>query len=374
MPSVNEIAAFLEHLAPRNLAEDWDNVGLLVGDRQSQVERLLTCLTLTPDVAEEALTLRAQLIVSHHPILFRPVQKLTSDDPQGKMLLQLITGGIAVYSPHTSYDSAAGGINQQLAELLGLTEIAPLRPEASPAEYALVCYVPENHRAVLQEALWLAGAGKIGDYSRCSFFHTGTGTFLGSESSNPTIGQAGEFEEVAEVRLEVKVGHAKLHEVLTALAATHPYEEPAYFIHPLEASPLAKERTTAGTGRFGRYELTPAPTLTDVLKIVKQKLGIKNLGYVGNLQQAITKVGIACGAGGELLRDAAKHKCDVFLTGETRFHSLLEAREQGMALIVAGHYATERPAVERLAEILANHFPDLKAEASRRESDPLEWF
>lgn len=379
MLTVGTIATFLNKFAPLELAEEWDNVGLLVGDRHLPVQRVLTCLTLTPDVADEATNNQVQLIVTHHPVLFRPTQKLTADDPQGAMLLKLIASRIAVYSPHTGYDSAADGINQQLAERLGLSEIAPLRPASRASEYAVVCYVPEGHRNAVQQALWSAGAGEIGDYSKCSFFHSGTGTFLGSDTSNPTIGQAGEFEEVAEVRLEVKVRQGQLAAALQAMCAAHPYEEPAYFVHPLAESPVRKPRGDAeGTGRCGRFDEhngagTPA-TLADFLLAVKEKLGIRLIAHSGDLTQAVTKVAIACGSGAELLRDALQQGCNVFLTGEARFHSFLEASSAAAALVSIGHYASERPALEQLAHFLGEQFPEIHAWASRNERDPVQWF
>lgn len=379
MATVGEIAAFLKQFAPTDLAEEWDNVGLLIGNRTAPVQRAITCLTLAPEVAAEAIQQKAQLIVTHHPVMFRPVQKLTADDSQGKMLLELIAAGVAVYSPHTGYDSAAGGINQQIAELLNLSEIQPLRPAAKNDSYAIVCYVPEKDLSAVQDGLWKAGAGEIGEYSKCSFFHPGTGTFQGSDESNPTIGHAGAFEQVSEVRLEVKVSKDRLAAALQAMCAAHPYEEPAYFIHPLAASPVRKfaGAAEAGTGRSGRLgsdSNSKSPkTLGEFLETVRTSLKVPKLEYCGERQQPVTKVAIACGSGAELLRDAIKQGCDVFLTGEARFHSFLEAQASSIALVAIGHYASERPALERLSEILSERFGDLQCQASRSERDPIQW-
>ncbi len=254
---------FLATFAPLSLAEDWDNVGLLLGDRDQSAERILTCLTLTPDVAEEAIAQQAQLIVSHHPILFKAVQKLTSENSEGHMLLRLIQNGIAVFSPHTAFDSAKSGINQQLAESLGLVDIQPLRPHSESD---------------------LAGLG---------------------------------------------------------------------------------------SGRRGYFE-TPI-ALGEFLSNVKSLLGISALPYVGDLQRPVSSVAVACGSAGEFLSDAKRAGCDLFLTGETRFHTCLEARDRDIALVMVGHYASERPGVERLAEILQQQFPSLLVWASRVERDPVEW-
>jgi len=267
MVSVSDIMTFLNQFAPLPLAEDWDNVGLLLGDRLSQASRIMTCLTLTPDVAAEAIEEQANLIVSHHPILFRPVSKLTSDSVEGSMVLQLISAGISVYSPHTSYDSAQAGINQQLAELLELTNINVLRPQEAQSSEA----TPE---------------------------------------------------------------------------------------------PL-------GAGRFG--DLAEPVSLKNLNDIVKQALGISHLQYVGQPNSLIKRIGIACGSAVEFLPGAVLAGCDVLLTGEARFHALLEARAEEIALILPGHYATERPAMETLAKTLEKQFDQLTIWASEQETDPLKW-
>ncbi len=374
MPRVADIVAFLERFAPLDLAEEWDNVGLLAGDRGRETQAVLTCLTLTPDVAREAIERRAGLVVTHHPVLFRAVQRLTADDSQGAMLLDLIAAGVAVYSPHTAYDSAADGINQQLARRLGLTDIEPLRPLPAAGRCKIVCFVPRSHLAPVQEALWSAGAGVIGEYSKCSFVLDGTGTFEGSAAARPAVGQAQQFEEVAEARLEVVCPERLVPEALRRLRAAHPYEEPACDIYPLRADAPGR-----GSGRTGLLPATDAGgaqlrhTLADFVGLVKAKLAVTEVPFVGDSRQPVSRVAIACGAGGEFLSAAAARKCDVLLTGEVRFHTCLEARDAGIALVLAGHYATERPAMEHLATVLAGEFAGITAWASQCERDPVQW-
>jgi len=258
MTTVSHLCDFLDAFAPPRLAADWDNVGLLVGDRLQRVSRVMTCLTVTPAVAAEAIRERADVIVAHHPLPFRPLQRLTTDEPTGRLLLDLIRAGVAIYSPHTAFDSAAQGINQQLAEGLGLADIQPLVPAED-----------------------------------------------------------------------------------------------------------------LGTGRCGR--LAQAQTLGQVAARLKQFLKIGHVAVVGDLQRPIERIGIACGSAGELLDAAVAADCDVFLTGEARLHTCYEAEARGIALLLAGHYASERFAVEKLAEILATQFPSLANWASRDERDPLTW-
>jgi len=259
MSSVAEIAAFLEQLAPRELAESWDNVGLLVGDRRWEVRRVMTCLTITPTTAKEARQQGAQMIVAHHPLPFRPVQRLTSETTPGRLLLELASASIAVYSAHTAFDSAREGINQSLAAGLKLRGITPLVPRQIP----------------------------------------------------PGTGRFGWLEE------------------------------------PLQLSRLADR--------------------------VMEFLNIQSTQIVGHPEKPIRMVAVGCGAADELLRPAIDLGCDAMILGEARFHTCLEAEAADVALILPGHFASERFAVERLAETLAQRFEGLEVWASRCERDPLCW-
>lgn len=373
MPRIDDLVAFLEQFAPLDLAEEWDNVGLLAGDRGRDVRSVLTCLTLTADVAREAVARQAGLVVTHHPVLFRAVKRLTADSPEGRMLLDLIAAGVAVYSPHTAYDSAADGINQQLARRLGLTQIEPLRPLAGARQCRIVCFVPREHLVAVQEALWSAGAGVIGEYSKCSFVLDGIGSFEGSAAANPAVGLKERLEQVAEARLEVICPERLVPEALRRLRSAHPYEEPACDVYSLSGS-----LSSCGAGRIGTVALdepaaAPEMTLADFLELVKARLGISQVSFVGDLRRPVSRVAIACGAGGEFLPAALGNHCDVLLTGEARFHTCLEARTAGMGLVLAGHYASERPALEYLAAVLAEAFPGISAWASEVERDPLQW-
>ncbi len=270
------VESFLEKFAPPQLAESWDNVGLLVGDHHAVVRKIMTCLTVTPPVLDEAITSRADLIVAHHPLPFSAIKRLTNDTIVGCMLLRLIGAGVAVYSPHTAFDSAAEGINQRLAEGLGLTEIEPLVPCAG---------VP-------------ASAGS-------------------------------------------------------------------------DTSPAKAGTPALGAGRHGRLE--QLITLDELARRLMKFLDITDLQTVGDLEQKRSRVAVACGAAGEML-DAARHAgCDVMLLGEARFHTCLDAEGWGIGLLLPGHYASERFAVEALAEVLGRRFPDVQVWASLSERDPLRW-
>jgi dinuclear metal center YbgI/SA1388 family protein len=252
----------LESIAPSALAAEWDNVGLLVGDRAQKVERVMTCLTVTPDVAREVVREQVDLVVTHHPLPFKPLKRLTADDPTGRILLDLIRAGVAIYSPHTAFDSAAAGINQQLAEGLGLVEIQPLEPAA---------------------------------------------------------------------------------------------EMPAL----------------VGSGRWGT--LAGGQTLGQLASRLKQFLKTSSVGTVGDPTMPVSRVAVGCGSAGEFLDVAICKGCQVLVTGETRLHTCYDAAARGVGLLLAGHYASERFGVERLAEVVAAEFPALRVWPSQQERDPLVW-
>ena len=264
MPGIQDILEFLSEFAPLTLAESWDNVGLLLGDSGGSADRIMTCLTLTPNVAAEAIREGAQLVVTHHPILFQATKRITRETPAGAMLLDLIRADVAVYSPHTAFDSAESGINQQLAERCGLLNIQPLRPADSDQ------------------------------------FPTGIGA--------------------------------------------------------------------------GRLGYLPEPVSCELF--VSRLLGALQLPGcdVVPTDRPVKRVGIACGSAAEFLPDAARAGCDLFVTGEARFHATLDALEQGIGMILLGHYASERFALETLAELLTQQFPEITAWASRDERDPVTRF
>jgi dinuclear metal center YbgI/SA1388 family protein len=366
MLTVAGVVEFLERVAPLALAAEWDNVGLLLGENMAEARRVMTCLTVTPDSAAEAVAEGVQLIVTHHPILFRSIKRLTDATPEGRMLLALARAGVAVYSPHTAFDDAEGGINDLLTRRLGLVQVAPLRRCEDARSYKVVVFTPEKDLERVSEAMFAAGAGRIGQYSECSFRLLGAGTFFGSETTNPTVGQTGRREQVPEWRLEAVCPESQVNAVLAAVRRAHSYEEPAFDVYPLRPSASAQ-----GVGRLGT--LADALALRSFAEAVKKSLHAGSVQIVGEPEREVKRVAIACGAGGELLPDAVRARADVLLTGEARFHDYLAAQAQGLALILPGHYATERCGIEDLADRLKAQWPDAVVWASRRERDPAAW-
>jgi dinuclear metal center YbgI/SA1388 family protein len=366
MLTVATVLDYLERFAPPRLAAGWDNVGLLLGARDAPVQRLMTCLTLTPESADEAVRQQANLVVTHHPILFKAVRRLTTDTPEGRLLLDLARAGVAVYSPHTALDNTTGGINDLLAARLGLAGVGPLRRGEGERQVKVVVFVPDKDLQPVATALFAAGAGRIGAYSECSFRLAGTGTFFGSDSANPTVGQKGRREEVSEWRLEVVCPERGAAAAVAAVRKAHSYEEPAFDVYPL-VPPPGRE----GEGRLGTLP-QPLP-LGELAAKVRSALGCGPVQRVGDAGRAVQRVAVVCGAGGEFLADAVRARADVLLTGEMRFHDYLAARAQGVALLLPGHYATERCGVEELAERLQGQWPELRVWASASEADPVGW-
>jgi dinuclear metal center YbgI/SA1388 family protein len=364
MPVVADLVQALQEIAPPERAAGWDNVGLLLGDSANAVQRVVTCLTVTPASAAEAVDAGAQMIVTHHPVLFRPTQRLTAATVEGRTLLPLLRAGVAVYSPHSAFDDAPGGINDVLAAKLGMTQVVPLRAGLSTPQCKIVVFVPDADLGRVGDALFAAGAGRIGQYRECSFRLAGTGTFFGADATNPTVGQKGRREEVEEWRLEAICTEAMVDVAVAAMRQAHSYEEPAYDVYPLRPA-----RAIVGTGRVGL--LAQPAMLADFAAQVKHMLAANCMQIVGEPALSVRRVAIACGAAGEFIGDAVRAEADVFLTGEVRFHDCLAAQAQGLALVLPGHYATERCGVESLAARLQQRFPSLEVWASRHEADPL---
>jgi dinuclear metal center YbgI/SA1388 family protein len=360
---------WLEAFAPPRLAESWDNVGLLLGDPEQTLHKVMTCLTVTPATVAEAVRENVNLIVAHHPIFHKPVQNLSAATSAGRLLGPLLKAGIAVYSPHTAFDNCSGGINDLLAEWLKLTKVRPLQPRAAKPRYKLVVFVPESDLQKVSAALFAAGAGRIGNYEQCSYRVMGTGTFFGGEQTNPAIGQKGRREEAAEWRLEVILPADRLSAVVQALRTAHSYEEPAFDVYPLVSpSPLGGDGWGEGAGRIG--ELSETLSLKEFARRLGETRRFPSLQTIGPLTKSIQRVAIVCGAGGSLMQTAKEAGADLLLTGELRYHDQLAAEALDLAVVLAGHYSTERPGIEQLAGRIEKAFPSLIVWPSRQERDP----
>lgn len=367
MVKVSDIVGWFDNVAPRALAASWDNTGLLLGDPAGEVLQIMTCLTLTIDVAREAVDKKVDLVITHHPIPFKPIKNLSATTAEGKILWLLASHGISVFSPHTRWDDSSIGINQALAGMIGLSEFKPLESARGPVEVKLVTFVPKGHVEQVRSALFGAGAGFIGNYSECSFQLSGTGTFRGNEESSPVVGQKGNREEVHEERLEVVCPVGKLDEVVAALRLSHPYEEPAFDLISLAQKPL-----NSGTGVIGT--LADAIALGKLVEKFGAALNVNSLQWIGDASRKVNRVAIVCGSGGGLLEKAFLQGADCFITGEMRFHDSLAVREANATAILLGHFASERFSMDKLAVLLKDSFPMVVSQASECEIDPLNFW
>lgn len=343
-PTVGSIADLINtRLAPKGWAEDWDNVGLLVGNGERPVKRVLVALDLTDGVIDEALAAGAQLIVTHHPLIFKPLKALRLDGPEGRRLERLIKHDLAVIAAHTNFDQAAGGTNEVLAGLLGLQDPQIIAPNGEEKYLKLVVFVPESHIEAVREALAEAGCGALGNYSHCTFQTLGTGTFKPLTGADPFIGAVGTLERTPEYRLETILPANRAKQALAALFAAHPYEEPAYDLYPIDN--IGQPR---GHGRIGNL---PAPTTVGELAArLKGLLPTRAVRVVGGLGKPVTRAAVGPGSGGMLIKGAAALKADVLVAGDIDYHDAQAALDHGLAIIDPGHFATEVVAMASLAE------------------------
>jgi len=343
--TVNDILRHLDLLAPRALAEEWDNVGLLIGDSTAPVSRVLVALDASASVITQAEKIGAELLVVHHPLLFSSIKRLTEDGGVVSSALRLVRNGCSLIACHTNLDSAPFGLNHYVGELLGLQQMRPLLPTAAGKLLKLAVFVPQTHAEVVRAALCAAGAGHIGNYSDCTFSAPGEGTFRAGDNTHPFIGRTGELARVAEVRLETVLPRELLPAVMAALRATHPYEEIAYDLYPLE-----NILPDAGLGRIGTLA-TPV-SVAEFTAHVAKVLATDTLKVLGDPGKQVRTVALCTGAGGDFAVAAQAAGADLYLTGEVKHHTALLARDAGMAIIDAGHYPTERPMVPLVAKHL----------------------
>ncbi len=352
-------------------AEDWDAVGLVVGDPAQPVERALLAVDPTPEVAAEAVQLGAELLVTHHPLFLRGVHGVAETTAGGRVVAELIRGGCALYTAHTNADVARPGVSDALAGVLGVHDtepVTPLPPGHQPAEPLdkLIAFVPLADRARLLDALAAAGAGGIGDYDRCAWWSAGTGTFRPLAGANPAIGEVGTVEEVAEERLEMVLPRRLRRDVLAALRSNHPYEEPAFDIIELADLP-APRGAQRGLGRIG--ELAEPVRLDAFVDRVAGALPQTAWGVrsTGDGARPVRRIAVCGGSGGDLAGPAASLGADVLVTADARHHHTLDSVAQtGIAIVDAAHWATEHPWLQQAARLLEGAPPATVGERAAR--------
>ena len=343
-PKVSDILGIINRIAPSRYAEEWDNVGLQVGDATAPADRVMVALDPTHDAVSAAIAADCTLLLTHHPLIFSPLKKIVATDPVGAVVAHAIRHGLAVASLHTNFDVAPAGVNDILAERLGVTGAVPLKVTAREELVKLSVFVPRGHEERVLEALFRFGGG-IGNYCDCSFRSPGTGTFRPLDGANPFVGEVGTRAEVEETRVEVLLRSDEVAAAVAALKGAHPYEEPAYDLYP-----LLNRGASRGHGRIGK--LAQTTTLEHFAQEVSERLGGTAVRYVGAPGRKVGKVALCGGSGVFLLREALFQGADVLVTGDVKYHEARDAEALGIALLDAGHFATELPMAAGLAGLL----------------------
>ncbi len=379
---VQHLIDAIQTFAPIELAEPWDRVGLQVGRATRALDGpVLLTIDLTEPVMEEAIGMNAAAIISYHPPIWETLKRVTDGTPRERVIARALRSDIAVYSPHTSLDNAPGCMTDWLCEGVSGSEtpgkiagdcraLSPMAVRHPNQECKVVTFIPERDADRIRQALATAGAGIIGKYSVCSFAVLGSGTFLGEQGSTPVVGQAGRLEHVTELRLEMVCGRASLPLVLATLKQFHPYEQPAVDVYEL----LPQSDRAVGGGR--RIVLDQPASLEEIARRVKKFLACSRCEPSVHIAAAagagtVTHVGVVCGSGAAQAEMARSEGCQALVTGEMKHHEVMEAINNGMSIILAGHTSTERGYLPRLARRLGDVLIGATFVVSAADQDPL---
>jgi dinuclear metal center YbgI/SA1388 family protein len=365
---IKDIAETIEKIATLKLAQDWDNVGLLIGDPQRNVKNILLTIDVTKEVLAEAKRLKTDLIISYHPVIWDGIKKITTDN-QSSIVYDLIQADIAVFSIHTALDAAGGGVNDGLAEIIGIVDGKPIGDYVdNPAadNYKLVVFIPIESAAKVSNAVFAAGAGVIGNYSNCGFTAEGTGTFLPLAGARPAIGKKGKLEKVPEIRFETIVPAEKLDNCIAAMKKAHPYEEPAFDVFKLYNS-----QNKFGLGRIGKLQ---KPTqLNKILERIKKHTEAKAFGIIGNQKRLIKTAAVCAGSCGKIISSVIAAKPDLYLTGELKHHYALAAQQANLTCICLSHTVSERFILKKFAKQLQKQLKQITIKISNKDADPFTW-
>ena len=359
------ITQFLEHQFPLSLQESYDNSGLLIGDKEMEITGVLICLDSIEEIVDEAILKKCNLIIAHHPIVFKGLKKITNSNYIERVVSKCIKKDIALYAIHTNLDNHFQGVNREIVNRIGLKNVKILQPITGNLS-KLVVFVPKDSLHHVDEAVFNTGAGEIGNYAECHFRTEGIGTFKGNETSNPTIGQPTIREEVSEFRVEYLLCNYKLKNVLNALFSAHPYEEVAYEIYPIQNS-----NQFEGAGMIGELE-----TEQDEIAFLSQLKSTFNCGIIRHTQllgRKIKKVAVCGGSGSFLLSKAIQQKADIFITGDFKYHEFFDAEKQ---IIIAdiGHFESEQFTTNLLAERLKENFTNFAIHLTEHNTNPINYF
>ncbi|HET8572303.1 MAG TPA: Nif3-like dinuclear metal center hexameric protein [Edaphocola sp.] len=363
---IREIIQGIHRFAPLNYQESYDNSGLQVGDIEAEARSALLALDVTEAVVEEAVSMGCNLIIAHHPVLFKPLKRLSGANSTERIIIKAIQNNIAIFAAHTNLDNMQKGVNLKIAQRLGIQNPKVLAP-VSQNILKLHTYIPEAHAADLANYLFAAGAGAIGNYDECSFRQPGTGTFRPGPDTDPMIGKpAGPREYVQEQKLEVILPEERRDDVLRTLFRYHPYEEVAYGLVRLENTDQTK-----GAGMIG--ELPEPVAIQDFLALVQESMAARSVRYTQPHQNEVQRIAFCGGSGSFLLPAAIRQNADVFLSADFKYHQFFDAENQ---IIIAdiGHYESEQFTVEIFSEILKEKFPNFATHLTNINTNPINYY
>ena len=361
---IKEIITILEEMAPLAYAEDFDNVGLLVGNENENATGILVCHDALESVIDEAIAKKCNLIVCFHPIIFSGMKKITGKNYVERAVLKAIKNDIAIYAVHTALDNHKEGVNKIFCDALGLENTKILVPKSNFIQKLITYTIPENAEQV-RNALFEAGAGKIGNYEDCSFNSQGIGTYMGNENSNPEIGERFEFVETQEIKIEVIFEKHLQGKVLQALFKNHVYEEVAYEIYDLQ-----NQHQNIGLGMVG--ELTNPLSEVDFLQMVKTKMQCGVIRHTALLGKSIKKVAVLGGSGSFAIKNAIQAGADVFLTSDLKYHNFYEA-ENKLVIADIGHYESERYTKNYIVDYLKEKITNFAIVLSEEKTNPVKY-
>ncbi len=330
----SEIIDLMNQWAYPYLIDEWDNTGFQLGDLEKEVNKVIVALDLDREVLNEALKEKAEMIITHHPLIFKPLKALRKQNYKERLIIDLIKEDLVVYNAHTNLDITINGVNDALAEILNLKNYKPLKVTYEEPLYKFVVFVPKSHASTIREVLGNEGTGFIGNYSHCTYNIEGIGTFMPLEGTSPYIGEHNKLEEVEEIRIETIVEKKDLGRIIKKVLDNHPYEEVAYDIYPLE-----NKGKSFGYGRIGEVDRIK---LIDYLDLIKRQLKVDNLIVYGDLEKEISKVAVCGGSGASFIYDAYLKGADVYITGDVKYHDSQYASELGLIIVDAGHFDTEK--------------------------------
>lgn len=362
---LKDFTSYLDSAIPLAYQESYDNSGLQVGLPDQEITSAMICLDVTEKVVSEAIQSECNLLISHHPLIFNGIKRITGNTSTEKILYEAVKNDIAIYSAHTNLDMLSNGVSHKMAEKIGLEKISVLSPSADRL-LKLVTYIPEAHYEKVKNALFEAGAGVIGNYDNCGYAVSGTGSFRGNEATNPFAGEKGKIHLEKEIRFETVLFTHLRDKVLKALVEAHPYEEVAYDLYALENNNIG-----IGLGCVGI--LHDPLTETDFLKLIYSVFDARGIKYSNPTDKTVSKVALCGGSGASLIFDAIHSGADVYLTADIKYHDFFNA-ENRILLVDAGHYESEKFSTEILKDLIIKKFPKFAVRFSETNTNPINYF